>query len=444
MSDSVNRRDFVKTVGAGAALGLARSAAAQSRVVGANDKIGLGIIGVGARGSGLLRQFMRIGQEDSKSQFMAVCDVYEKRKQAAQEVSKSPFATLDYRELLNRKDVDAVIIATPDHWHARMAIEAMKAGKDVYLEKPMTHTIEEAKQVWKTSVETGRILQVGSQTTSADQWWKARKAIQDGMIGQLIMSQGSYHRNSKEGEWNTGQFWVPEPDAGPNAKGANYIDWKMWLGPAPQMAWEPDRFYRFRKYWDYSGGIATDLFYHVVAPLQICWGEPQFPWRVVGMGGKFIFRDDREVPDTFQLMADFPKGHSLVLSSSMANSTHIPGLIRGHEGTIVMVDHGMFEGRTDHITVTAERPFREEWSKKWGNGDTKLVIPVEDKGPNAHMKNFLDCVRTREKPVLDALTGYKALATIQMGVDSYRQGKILYWDEQNEKVVDKPVRTYNV
>jgi predicted dehydrogenase len=441
MPEGVNRRDFVKTgVGAGAALGLARSLAAQGRS--ANDKTNLGIIGVGARGSGLLRQFMRIGKEDGKSQLMAVCDVYEKRKQAAQEIAKADFATLDYRELLGRKDVDAVIIATPDHWHAQMAIEAMKAGKDVYLEKPMTHTIEEAKQVWKTSVATGRILQVGSQTTSADQWWKARKAIQDGMIGELIMSQGSYHRNSKAGEWNTGQYWVPEPGTGPDAKGANYIDWKMWLGPAPQMAWAPDRFYRFRKYWDYSGGIATDLFYHVVAPLQICWGEPQFPWRVVGMGGKFAFKEDREVPDTFQLMADFPKGHSLVLSSSMANSTHIPGLIRGHEGTIVMVDHGMFEGRTDHITVSAERPFRDEWTKKWG--ESPMTIAVENKGEDAHMKNFLECVRTREKPVLDALTGYKALATIQMGVDSYRQGRILYWDEQNEKVVSEPTKKYNV
>ncbi len=441
MPDSVNRRDFVKTaVGAGTALSLGRSLAAQSqgRVIGANDKINLGLIGVGIRGGGLLRQFMRIGEGDGKSQLMAVCDVYEKRKQAAQERSKAEFATLDYRELLNRKDVDAVIIATPDHWHARMAIEAMRKGKDVYLEKPMTHTIEEAREVWQTAVQTGRILQVGSQTTSADQWWKARKAIADGMIGDLIMSQGSYHRNSKEGEWN----YTIEPEAGPDGKGANYIDWKMWLGETSGRPFDADRFFRFRKYWDYSGGIATDLFYHVVAPLNICWGEPQFPWRVSGMGGKFVFKDDREVPDTFSLVADFPKGHTLVLSSSMANSTHIPGLIRGHEGTIVMVDHGMFEGKTDHITVTGENRFREEFTKKWG--DMKITIPVEDKGPDAHMKNFLDCVRTREKPVLDALTGYKALVTIQLGVDSYRQQRVMYFDVEQEKIVDKPPKTYNV
>ncbi len=435
MSDGVNRRDFVRTaVGAGAALKLA----AQSRVIGANDRINVGIIGVGVRGGGLLRQLWRMGQADGKQQITAVCDVYEKRKREAKERTGAALATLDYRELLNSKDVDAVVIATPDHWHAPMAIEAMKKGKDVYLEKPMTHTIEEARQVWRTTVETGRVLQVGSQTTSADQWWKARKAIEDGMIGRLIMSQGSYHRNSKDGEWN----WPIDSTAGPDGKGTDYIDWKMWLGAAQPRSFDPDRFFRFRKYWDYSGGVATDLFYHVVAPLNICWGEAQFPWRAVGMGGKFIFRDDREVPDTFHLMADFPQGHSLVLSSSMANATHIPGLIRGHEGTIVMVEHGRFEGKTDQITVTGEPRFSEEFTKKWG--EMKIVIPVEDKGPDAHMQNFLECVRTRQKPVLDALTGYKAMVTIELGVQSYRQGRVLYWDEQNEKVVTEPVKKYNV
>jgi predicted dehydrogenase len=309
----------------------------------------------------------------------------------------------------------------------------MRQGKDVYLEKPMTHTIEEAREVWETSVKTGRVLQVGSQTTSADQWWKARKVIQDGMIGQLLMSQGSYHRNSREGEWN----WPIDADAGPNGKGANYIDWKMWLGAAPPRSFDADRFFRFRKYWDYSGGIATDLFYHVVAPLNICWGEAQFPYKVAGMGGIYVFKD-RDVPDTFMLTAEFAKGHTLVLSSSMANSTHIPGLIRGHEATLVMVEHGRFEGQTDSISVTAERPFRDEFYKKYGT--ERVVIPVEDKGPDAHMKNFLECVRTRQKPVLDALTGYKAQVTISLGVQSYREGRVLYFDEQSQKVVDRPPR----
>jgi predicted dehydrogenase len=440
MPDNVNRRDFVRTaagaLGVAQSLAAARSAAlpAQTRVIGANDKINIGVIGVGMRGMGLLRQLVRMRDAGANIEIVAVCDVYEKRKRQAQEISKAEFATLDYRELLDRKDIDAVVIATPDHWHAKMANGAMDRGKDVYLEKPMTKTIDEARQVAEMARDTKRVLQVGSQTTSADQWWKARKAIQDGMIGQLIMSQGSYHRNTKDGEWN----WPIDAEAGPDGKGDNFIDWKMWLGSATKRPYDADRFFRFRKYWDYSGGIATDLFYHVVAPLNICWGEAQFPYRVCGMGGVYVFKD-REVPDTFTLTADYAKGHSLVLSSSMANSTHIPGLIRGHEGTIVMVEHGMFEGRTDSITVTAERVFREEFTKKWGSD--KVVIPVENRGPNAHMQNFLDSVRSREKPVLDAMTGYKAMVTIQLGVESYREGRVLYFDEEKQKISNKPPKT---
>jgi len=253
----LNRRDFVKTaVGAGVALGAAVvSLPAKARIIGANDRIHAGVIGVGGRGTGLLREALRL-QETENIQVLAVSDVYVKRKNRAQEMCKGE-GYLDYRELLNRNDIDAVIIATPDHWHAKIASEAMERGKDVYLEKPMTHTVEEARDVHETVVKSKRVLQVGSQTTSSDQWWKARKAIQDGMIGRLIMSQGSYHRNSEKGEWN----YVIDADAGPNASGDNYVDWKMWLGPAPSRPWNADRFFRFRKYWDYSGGIATDLFY---------------------------------------------------------------------------------------------------------------------------------------------------------------------------------------
>lgn len=434
----VNRRDFMKGgVGAGVTLGLADRVlaarpgkAAGLRVIGANDRINIGVIGVGGRGSYLAREFAGIGERTNGSKIVAVCDVWEKRKRENAELHKCD-GYLDYREIINRPDIDAVVIATPDHWHARIALEAMDRGKDVYLEKPMCHTIEEAKQLSHTVKETKRVLQVGSQTTSADQWHKAKKAIADGMIGQMLTSQGSYHRNSIEGEWN----WKIDPEAGPNGKGDNYIDWKMWLGPAPKRPWDADRYFRFRKYWDYSGGIATDLFYHVVAPLNICWPEPQFPSRVMASGGIYIFKD-REVPDTFNLLADYEKGHSLVLSSTMANSKHIPGLIRGHEGTIVMVEHGMFEGKTDHITVIPEKKvITDAYKSKFG--ESQIEIPVEETPRWAHMQNFLDCVRSREKPTLDVETGFRAQVTISLAVQSYREGRILYWDEKNMKATTK-------
>jgi predicted dehydrogenase len=428
--------------GVGATLGVAAKAfgarpsakASSGRVLGANDRINIGVIGVGGRGSYLAGVFAGISQRTNDCKVVAVCDTYEKRKRMnAEKLGCTGY--LDYREVIGKPDIDAIVVATPDHWHAKIALEAMDHGKDVYCEKPMCHTIEEAKQLVNTVHETKRVFQVGSQTTSAEQWWKAKKAIADGMIGQMLMSQGSYHRNSVEGEWN----WPIDADAGPDGKGDNFIDWKMWLGSAPKRPFNADRFFRFRKYWDYSGGIATDLFFHVVAPLNICWPEPQFPTRVMAGGGIFVFNDGREVPDTFNLLADFEKKNSLVLSSSMANSQHIPGLIRGHLGTIIMVDHGRFEGETDHITVKPEkRVIDDAYKAKWGDSD--ITIPVTEKPEWAHMQNFLDCVRSRQKPTLDVDTAFHAQVTISMSVQAYRENRTLFWDEKNLKVVAKPVK----
>src|SRR5579862_2235948 len=456
-SQPFDRRDFLRHASAlGAALTTAGSALAKSsgkssggRVVGSNDRVNIGVIGVGGRGSSDAANFAKVGLDNNSCQVVAVADCYQKRINAAKEHLKIPDGYLDYREIITRKDIDAVIVATPDHWHTRIALEAMDHGKDVYLEKPMCHTIDEARQLVATVKETGRVLQVGSQTTSADQWWKAKKAIADGMIGKMIMSQGSYHRNSVGGEWN----YTIDPDAGPEGKGKDYIDWKMWLGSAPKRSWDADRFFRFRKYWDYSGGIATDLFYHVVAPLNICWDKPQFPHKVMASGGiyggpKFEFK--REVPDTFHLLAEYPEGHSLVLSSSMANSQHIPGLIRGHSGTIIMVDHGMFEGKTDNITLRPEVRYVREGSDrvkkltipdyKFGMEEQKIAVDQYD-AMTAHINNFIECIRTRKKPRLDVETGACAQVVISMAVESYRQGKVLYFDEKKWKVSDKPVKT---
>jgi len=438
-TENTNRRQFV--AGA-AALSLASTAyakapfAASGRVIGANDKINVGVIGVGGRGSYVADRFDKYnGVKANSCQIVAVCDVYQKRVTQNKERFQCA-GTLDYREILNNKDIDAVIVATPDHWHAPIALEAMEKGKDVYLEKPMCHTVEEVKALIATVKETGRVLQVGSQTTSGDQWWKARKAVSDGMIGKMIMAQGSYHRNSTEGEWN----WKIDPAAGPTAKGEDYIDWKMWLGKATKRDFDADRFFRFRKYWDYSGGIATDLFFHVMAPMNIAWGEAQFPTKVMASGGIYVFKDEREVPDTFHFMAEYAKGFSLVLSSSMANSEHIPGTVRGHDGTLVMVEHGRFEGYAPHITVKPEkRVISPEYKAKWG--DEPIKIEVENKDTMfTHIGNFLECIRTRQKPTLDVETAGRAQVAITMAVQSFRQGKVLYFDEKAFKVVDKPVK----
>ncbi len=450
MEQDLNRRNFVKgAAGITAGLSVARSAIARkmdpSRVIGANDRINIGLIGAGGRGSYVGRTFNRIGKKDNPAQVVVVCDVWQRRvnqnKEFYTKENGQCDGTLDWREVLERKDVDAVIIATPDHWHATIALAAMDKGKDVYLEKPMCHTIAEAKQLMDTVKETKRILQVGSQTTSGKQWWKAKEVISGGGIGPMVMSQGSYHRNSREGEWN----WKIDPAAGPQGKGDDYIDWKTWLGPAPKRPWDPDRYFRFRKYWDYSGGVATDLFFHVAAPMNICWPEPQFPSRVVASGGIYggpAFEEKREVPDTFHLMAEYPKKHSVVLTSSMTNSQHIPGLIRGQLGTIIMVEHGQFESPTDHILLRPERRRvnnDEAYKAKFGLEEVRIPIEKQDVMFD-HVNNFLTCVRTRQKPTLDVETAAHAQVLITMAVQSYREGKVLYFDQRKFKVVDKPPR----
>ncbi len=424
---------------AGTAFGARPGTRSTGRVIGANDKINIGVIGVGGRGTYVAREFATAGAKDNSCQIVAVCDTYQKRVTKNKEYHKCD-GTLDYREVLARKDVDAVIVATPDHWHAKIALAAMDAGKDVYCEKPMCHTIEEAHQLSNTVKETKRIMQVGSQTTSGDQWAKAKKAIADGAIGKMILSQGSYHRNSIEGEWN----YPIDANAGPNGKGDDYIDWKMWLGSATKREYSADRFFRFRKYWDYSGGIATDLFFHVCAPMNICWGEAQFPHKVMAGGGIYVFKDEREVPDTFHLIAEYNAGHSLVLSSSMANSEHIPGLIRGHEGTLIMVEHGRFEGFSPYLTVKPEtvrrggeaHALKPEYEAKFGKDPFKISVE-NNNAMQAHVINFLTSIRTRQQPTLNVEVAARAQCVITMAVQSYRQGKVLYFDEKNWKIVDK-------
>ena len=285
-----DRRVFLRHAGAvGAALGSARAAFAKSaskgssRVIGANDRINIAVIGVGGRGSGDAASFARIGAGNNSCQVVAVADCYQKRINRAKDNLKISDGYLDYREILNRNDVDAVIVATPDHWHARVALDAMDHGKDVYLEKPMFHTIEEARQLVATVKETSRVLQVGSQTTSADHWWKAKKAIADGMIGKMIMSQGSYHRNSVRAANGTTADRSTERRPRRQGRGLHRLE-DVARARRPSVPSTRDRFFRFRKYWDYSGGIATDLFYHVVAPLNVCWDEPQFPTKVTAIG----------------------------------------------------------------------------------------------------------------------------------------------------------------
>ena len=231
-------------------------------------------------------------------QAVAVNDIWDKRKQRAREATSVDERSVyhDYRELCARPDIDVIVIASPDHWHHAQTMEALRQGKDVYLEKPMTYTVDEAREIAEVVKTSGRVLQVGSQYTSMDHFWKAKKVITDGLIGEVVWASGGFGRNKNlRGEWN----YAIDAEATEKT-----LDWKAFLGPAPKRSFDPERYFRWRKYWDYSGGIATDLFYHSVSPLLLSIGG-EFPLRVTSSGGIYL-QKDREVPDTFFMNVDYP------------------------------------------------------------------------------------------------------------------------------------------
>ena len=440
--DDTTRRDFIKQVGGGALAvagavatdgGLQASPeqrpASRGRVLGANDRINVGFVGCGGRMNSHIRRVMERSKGSGDVQAVAVNDIWDKRKQRAREATGVDERSVyhDYRELCARSDVDVVVISSPDHWHHLHAMEALRNGKDVYLEKPMTYTVEEAKEVAEAVAATGRILQVGSQYTSMDHFRKARKAIQDGLLGDVVWASGGFGRNRNlRGEWN----YPIDPEATDKT-----LDWKAFLGPAPKRPFDPERYFRWRKYWDYSGGIATDLFYHTVSPLLVAIGGA-FPLRVTSSGGIYL-QKDREVPDTFFMNVDYP-AWTMQLACSVASGVGAPLVIHGSRATLFIGQNSESLTNTQ-MEIVPDAEYREEFVKKNGTDALKVETQPVPRGAHPHMDNFLDCVRSRQEPNLPARLGYQAMAAIGMGVQSYRQHEVLFFDRRKEKVTNKAV-----
>lgn len=337
---------------------------------------------------------------------VAVSDLYQRRKERAKDLARLAGKDVhhDYRGLLARADVDAVLIAVSDHWHARIALDALAAGKDVYLEKPMGYTIEETRDIAAAVKKHNRVLQVGTQGLSYPATHIMREIIARGEIGELVWAQGTSARNSVAGEWN----YPIEPEGTPDT-----IDWKRWLGAAPERPFSAERFFRWRKYWDYSGGIATDLFYHTLGPILYAMGA-QFPTRVTATGGICVHKD-REVPDTYATLIEYPNFH-IHLSGSTANAQARENhgtAIYGHLGTIVPDD--------TQVRVIPESPkgAGRRQAPKPKIYEAPPLGPQRD-GRTPHTTNFFACVRSRKAPNLNADLGYQIMAAIKMGVDSYR------------------------
>jgi len=434
-STKPSRRSFMKT-GAATAGVLTLGGLVPSTVLGANDRVNIAVIGVGGMGRGHLGNLLKNSEEDN-IRVVAVCDVYRRRLTNAEKMCADKGyeakGYMDYRKILDRNDVDAVLIATPDHWHGKMAVDAMEAGKHVYLEKPMTLTVEQALEVRNTARRTKRVLQVGPQYTSEDQYWNTHQVISEGKVGKVTWAQGSYNRNVRGGAFN--KWFKIDETAGPGMPGDDYIDWDMWLGYkwglAPKIPWNPEHFFRFRKYFQYNGGVATDLLYHILAPLLIAITGPngQYPRRVTAGGGLYILKDGRDIPDVFMMAVDYPGEFTVNLSSVLTNNTQRPTRIFAQYATIDLSEH-------ENAVLTGNGDFKKEFRENFGGYDQVTLHSERTHGKHEMMeKNFISVIRNGGKLFCNAELGCATMVAIKMGVEAYRQSKTMIWDAENEKMI---------
>ncbi len=397
----MTRRTFV--VGAAAA-------SAYSRVMGANERLKVGVIGCGGQSNANMKALLGMKESDNV-EIISVCDVFDKRANAAVQLTGGKIAK-HYQEVLDNKDVDYVLIATPEHWHYQMTMDAVSAGKHIYCEKPMTHYSEQAKAV-VAKVGASKIkMQVGVQGMSDESYDAAHQYVKDGALGKVVVAQIDYSRNQ------LGDFWAYDIDA--DARPGENLDWKAWLGPAPKRPWDPDRCFRWRRYWDYSSGIASDLFIHRISRV-IKSLDLGFPERGVGSGGTYEFTDSKaEIPDTFNVMLDYAGGPTVLLVSSLANDTKVDHVLRGHKATLTFTSTG--------FTITPQKLYAAE---------AKEVV-YEKKGSESltlHHRNLMAAIRTGEPLKCDVNLGYKGVVACEMGVKSFRERKYLGWDKAKEKIV---------
>src|SRR5262245_32195415 len=356
----VDRRDFLKASAAGAAA-VAFTASSYSRVYGANERIGVGFVGVGGRCQAHLDVIKARSADKKDVAAVAVCDVWDGLKAtykdkngrehtylqglypSAEKVGLDPHdkkhVTKEYERLIELPEVDVVCIATPDHWHAKISIDALKAGKHVYCEKPMTKTIEEAQMVADVAQKSGKVMSVGVQSMAEPRWQAARDLIKKGGIGHVAQAQTSYYRNSNVGQW---RYYRLYREMNPTT-----VDWDRFLGhnykidgigeplgPSPkERPFDRAVFGQWRCYWPFGGGMFTDLFVHQTTHMIAAMGV-RYPARVVGAGGLYMEYDERDVPDVAAIVADYDEGCQLLVMATMINDYPIDEVIRGHTATI--------------------------------------------------------------------------------------------------------------
>jgi predicted dehydrogenase len=451
---SSSRRTFLQSTAAAglglAATGLANAATPQK--ISPNDKIRVATIGIGGMGTGDTESAL----SNPGVELAAVADVYQGRLDRAKERwGAHLFTTRDYREILARKDIDAVYIATPDHWHARIAVDALKAGKDTYIQKPMVQDVREGWDVINAAKSSGKIVQVGSQRVSSIAYEKARQLFDGGSIGNLNLVEAWWDRNSAIGAW---QYSIP-PDATP----AN-IDWDRFLGSAPKVPFEPVRLFRWRNYQDYGTGVAGDLFVHLFSGIHYVLNSLG-PVRIYSTGGLRYWKDGRDVPDVMLGLFDYPetKTHpafTLTLKVNFVSGAGEDSGFRftGSEGRMEIAGNSVIITKTPRETEPGytigtfpekvQEQFLEQYRKEHPRTDVQAdsMRPAEVARYSAprgysdqrhHHENFIAAVRSRKQVVEDAVFGFRAAGPALLCNQSFFQQKVLHWNPETMKVAGK-------
>jgi predicted dehydrogenase len=443
------RRNFLGATTAAATL--AAQAGAQ-QTASPNDRLQIALIGAGDQGMGDLRWALAAGGVE----MVAAADVYDGRLERCKELwGKQVFTTRDYREILARPDVDCVIVATPDHWHTKISVDAMNAGKDVYLEKPMIQKVEEGRAIIESQNRNKRILQVGSQRVSSVIYQKAKQLLEEGAIGEVNFIEAWWDRNSAIGAW---QYSIPL-DASPRN-----IDWDRFLGHAPKRNFEPIRLFRWRNYQDYGTGVAGDLFVHLFSGMHFITGA-KGPNRIFSTGGLRFWKDGRDVPDVMLGLFDYPASGKLPPFTLALRVNFVCGgpdssgfRFVGSEGvmnvgsqvTLSKYKRPKAPGYTvGSFAEAAQKAYVENYRKEYGDLDPEpenmrltteqrfsaspdyTVHPPREYNDSAdHLRNFIESVRTRKPVIENAEFGLRAAGPAVLCNASYFEGKVVEWDPQ--------------
>jgi predicted dehydrogenase len=446
MVRDVNRREFLTTTAAAAA-GVAAHGPLllASPKQSPNDTVRLAIIGFGVQGLTDANSALRV----PNVQVVAAASCYDGHLERARELlGDAALRTKDYRQVLDDKNVDAVVVSTPDHWHTKICLDALAAGKDVYCEKPMTHFLEEGERLVKAVKASKQVFQVGSQHTSSPSTIEARQLIADGLLGQVTQVKASWDTNSDISAWVK-----PIP---PNAS-LQTIDWERFQGSAPKKPFDPRRVFRWRTYREYGEGLAGDVLVHIITAVHYMLNL-QAPTVAAAVGGRFVWKDDRNVYDTITGGWEYPEGIVTVLGATQDNNYDGTGIrIMGTKATMVMTFTGytVYEENDQsnwrYTTNVWPKDLREEyWTSKGlplnpdplapppPRPDRRVVKqfepPPADRRRAYHMEHFVDCVRTRRQPVQDVVMGNNAAIAAHMANLAYFNKKTIQFDRATGKV----------